>query len=39
MGRYGRQKLPNSTLPVVADGGHSSTINNHIDEILTYLAV
>ena len=37
MGRYLTQVLPNSRLHVVEDGGHFSTINNHIGEILAYL--
>ena len=37
MGRYLAQVIPNSTLHVVEDGGHFSTINNHIDRILEYL--
>jgi len=38
MGRYLSQELANSQLVEVEDGGHFSTINNHIDEILAYLA-
>jgi len=38
MGRYLSKELPNASLIEVADGGHFSTINNHIDEILAYLA-
>jgi hypothetical protein len=37
MGRYLDQKLPNSQLIEVDDGGHFSTINNHIDDIFDYL--
>jgi pimeloyl-ACP methyl ester carboxylesterase len=38
MGQYLDQQIPNSQLHVVDDGGHFSTINNHIGAILTYLA-
>ena len=38
MGRYLASRLPNSSLIEVEDGGHFSTINNHIDEIFAYLA-
>lgn len=38
MGRYLAKELPNASLIEVEDGGHFSTINNHIDEILAYLA-
>lgn len=38
MGRYLARKLPNASLVEVEDGGHFSTINNHIDEIFAYLA-
>ena len=37
MGRYLSQELANSQLYEVEDGGHFSTINNRIDEILEYL--
>ena len=37
MGRYLSQELGNSQLVEVEDGGHFSTINNHIDDILAYL--
>jgi pimeloyl-ACP methyl ester carboxylesterase len=37
MGRYLQAQLPNSHLVEVEDGGHFSTINNHIDEIFAYL--
>lgn len=37
MGRYLVRELPNAQLVEVEDGGHFSTINNHIDEILKYL--
>ncbi len=37
MGRYWAQQLPNSKLHMVEDGGHFSTINNHIGDILAYL--
>lgn len=37
MGHYYAGQLPNSNLQVVEDGGHFSTINNHIQEILSYL--
>jgi len=37
MGRYLHANLPNSRLVEVEDGGHFSTINNHIDAIYTYL--
>jgi len=37
MGRYLHQELRGSTLWEVEDGGHFSTINNHIEEILGYL--
>ncbi len=33
MGKYLYEKLPNSHLIEVEDGGHFSTINNHIDDI------
>jgi pimeloyl-ACP methyl ester carboxylesterase len=36
MGRYLASRLPNSTLHEV-DGGHFSTINNHIEAILRHL--
>ena len=38
MGEYFAQALPSSTLHVVDDGAHFSTINNHIGEILAALA-
>ena len=38
MGRYLSRELPNASLIEVEDGGHFSTINNHIDEIFAYLA-
>lgn len=38
MGRYLAQVLPNSSLHVLQDGGHCSTISKHVDEILSYLA-
>jgi len=38
MGRYLSRELPNASLIEVKDGGHFSTINNHIDEIFAYLA-
>ena len=38
MGRHLQKELPNATLIEVEDGGHFSTINNHIDEIIDYLA-
>jgi pimeloyl-ACP methyl ester carboxylesterase len=34
MGRYLARVLPSAALSEVADGGHFSTINNHIDAIL-----
>ena len=37
MGRYWAQQLPKNQLHVVEDGGHFSTINNHIGHILAYL--
>jgi pimeloyl-ACP methyl ester carboxylesterase len=37
MGRYLAEKIPRATLRVVPDGGHFSTIHNHIDEIFEYL--
>ena len=37
MGRYLSRELPNASLIEVEDGGHFSTINNHIDEIFAYL--
>jgi pimeloyl-ACP methyl ester carboxylesterase len=37
MGRYLSKELPNSQLIEVEDGGHFSTINNHIEEILENL--
>jgi len=38
MGHYLAHKLPNASLLEVENGGHFSTINNHIDEIFAYLA-
>jgi pimeloyl-ACP methyl ester carboxylesterase len=37
MGHYFAQELPNNRLHVVEDGGHFSTINNHIEEIFSHL--
>ena len=37
MGHYLHQQFPKSELHVVTDGGHFSTVNNHIDEIFGYL--
>jgi pimeloyl-ACP methyl ester carboxylesterase len=37
MGKYFARTLPSSTLHIVDDGAHFSTINNHIGEILTTL--
>lgn len=37
MGRYLSQELANSQLNEVEDGGHFSTITNHIDEIFEYM--
>jgi pimeloyl-ACP methyl ester carboxylesterase len=37
MGEYYAKALPNSTLHVVDNGGHFSTINNHIDDISQFL--
>ena len=37
MGRYLAQLIPNAELVEVEDGGHFSTINNHIEEIFAYL--
>ena len=37
MGRYLADQLPRATLVEVENGGHFSTINNHIDEIFEYL--
>ena len=37
MGRYLSEELPNADLIEVDDGGHFSTINNHIDDIFEYL--
>jgi pimeloyl-ACP methyl ester carboxylesterase len=37
MGHYMAQHLPNNRLHVVEDGGHFSTINNHIATIFKYL--
>ncbi|MER3390615.1 MAG: alpha/beta hydrolase [Microcella sp.] len=39
MGEYWAGKVPRAVLHRVEDGGHFSTINNHIDEILEYLTV
>jgi pimeloyl-ACP methyl ester carboxylesterase len=38
MGQYLDKQFPNSRLTVVQDGGHFSTINNHIGAIFDYLA-
>jgi len=38
MGRYLSHELPIASLVEVEDGGHFSTINNHIDGIFEYLA-
>ena len=38
MGRHLSKELSNASLIEVNDGGHFSTINNHIEEIFTYLA-
>ncbi len=37
MGRYLAKTMPGAHLTEVKDGGHFSTINNHIDEIFDYL--
>jgi len=37
MGRYYASVLPRNHLNIVEDGGHFSTINNHIGDILQYL--
>jgi pimeloyl-ACP methyl ester carboxylesterase len=37
MGRFLAAQLPGATLIEVADGGHFSTVNNCIDDILDYL--
>lgn len=37
MGRYLAQELPNAQLIEVKDGGHFSTVNNYIEDILDYL--
>ena len=37
MGHYLAQHLPHGRLTVVPDGGHFSTINNHISTIFNYL--
>ena len=37
MGHYLSTQLPNAQLVIVEDGGHFSTINNHIDDIFRYL--
>ncbi len=37
MGHYLAKQLPNSFLHVVENGGHFSTINNHIETIIGYL--
>lgn len=37
MGEYMHSRLPNSRLSIVPDGGHFSTINNHVSEIFAYL--
>jgi len=36
MGQYLAQKIPYAHLKQVEDGGHFSTVNNYIDEILEY---
>ena len=38
MGRYLVKRLPQAQLIEVDDGGHFSTVNNHIDEIFSYLS-
>lgn len=38
MGRYLARELPESRLQIVEDGGHFSTINNHIEEVFAYLS-
>ena len=38
MGRYLNDKLPNSHLNVVQDGGHFSTVNNYIGTIFEFLS-
>lgn len=37
MGHYLAEQIPNSRLHVGDDGGHFSTINNHIGSIFVYL--
>ena len=37
MGRYYAKVLPQNRLNIVEDGGHFSTINNHIGEVFEYL--
>ncbi len=37
MGQYYSEELPFNQLHIVDDGGHFSTANNHIDEILEFL--
>ena len=37
MGNYLARKIPRTRLHIVEDGGHFSTINNHIGEIFDYL--
>ena len=37
MGQFYARVLPHSHLTIVEDGAHFSTINNYIDDILTYL--
>ncbi|CAB9499517.1 Alpha beta hydrolase fold [Seminavis robusta] len=37
MGQYFADTLPKSVYHLVDDGGHFSTINNHIDSIIAYL--
>jgi len=37
MGTYYSQTLPNNTFDLVENGGHLSTINNYIDDLLDYL--
>ena len=38
IGQYLANKIPNSRLHMVDDGGHFSTINNHIESVLGFLA-
>jgi pimeloyl-ACP methyl ester carboxylesterase len=37
MGQYYARQFPKNQLHIVLDGGHFSTINNHIDSIFSYL--